>query len=292
MKIFAIVCTLSCLALVCAEPPVHGHNGHSSNGYPSSTALQTPNNNYLPPSTSYGVPSNTNNHYQPRPSSTYGAPSNGHGSNGHGSNGHGSNGHGSNGHYHTSQSSFQAPSQQYGAPSQQYGAPSQQYGAPSQQYGAPSQQYGAPAITGATFKPSSQYGAPSQGHSNGNGYQNGYSNGGSNGYGNGGYEYNEPAKYSFEYQVLDYPSGNDFGHMESRDGDRAVGRYYVLLPDGRKQIVTYEADEKGYRPTITYEDTGNGANGGGNYAASNGYNNNGQFHGDFRVLLFVKQAIF
>lgn len=89
----------------------------------------------------------------------------------------------------------------------------------------------------------------------------------------------EPAKYSFEYQVLDYPSGNDFGHMESRDGDKTVGRYYVLLPDGRKQIVQYEADEKGYRPTITYEDTGNGNNGGGNYAASNGYNNNGQFHG-------------
>lgn len=34
----------------------------------------------------------------------------------------------------------------------------------------------------------------------------------------------------------DYASGNDFGHMESRDGDKTVGRYYVLLPDGRKQV--------------------------------------------------------
>lgn len=58
--------------------------------------------------------------------------------------------------------------------------------------------------------------------------------------------------------------------MESRDGDRTVGRYYVLLPDGRKQIVNYEADQNGYRPSITYEDTGAGANAGGPYPASQG----------------------
>lgn len=58
--------------------------------------------------------------------------------------------------------------------------------------------------------------------------------------GNGGYNYEDanvqPAKYSFEYNVQDFTSGNDFGHMESRDGDRTVGRYFVLLPDGRKQV--------------------------------------------------------
>lgn len=37
--------------------------------------------------------------------------------------------------------------------------------------------------------------------------------------------------------VKDDPSGNDFGHRESRDGTRTEGRYYVLLPDGRKQVV-------------------------------------------------------
>ncbi|XP_041785589.1 pro-resilin-like isoform X1 [Anopheles merus] len=98
--------------------------------------------------------------------------------------------------------------------------------------------------------------------------------------GNGGYNYedanSQPAKYSFEYNVQDFISGNDFGHMESRDGDRTVGRYFVLLPDGRKQVVNYEADQNGYRPTITYEDigTGNGAN------SNNGaYEGNGQFNG-------------
>ncbi|XP_058834464.1 pro-resilin-like [Topomyia yanbarensis] len=106
--------------------------------------------------------------------------------------------------------------------------------------------------------PSAQYGAPS----------------GSGTSGSEGYNYAdanaEPAKYSFEYNVQDSYSGNDFGHMESRDGDRTVGRYYVLLPDGRKQIVNYEADQNGYRPTITYEDTGAGSNGSGGYPNSQG----------------------
>lgn len=138
------------------------------------------------------------------------------------------------------------PSSQYGAPSFGNSAPSSQYGAPSNQYIPPSSNgfnngnnnyqqspsYSAPAVTSAIFKqPSSSYGAPSQN----NGYSSGA--GAASGYGsNGGYENNEPAKYNFEYNVQDYPSGNDFGHMESRDGDRTVGRYYVLLPDGRKQV--------------------------------------------------------
>lgn len=147
------------------------------------------------------------------------------------------------------------PSSQYGAPSFGGSAPSSQYGAPpSNQYIPPSSNgfqggnnnnqyqqqsssssYNAPSVTSAIFKqPSSQYGAPSQ--NNNNGYASS-SGAGSSGYGNGGYENNEPAKYSFEYNVQDYPSGNDFGHMESRDGDRTVGRYYVLLPDGRKQVI-------------------------------------------------------
>lgn len=36
--------------------------------------------------------------------------------------------------------------------------------------------------------------------------------------------------------MQDQASGNDFGHQEKRDGSKTVGRYYVLLPDGRKQV--------------------------------------------------------
>lgn len=63
----------------------------------------------------------------------------------------------------------------------------------------------------------------------------------------------EPAKYEFEYEVNDQEAGLEFGHKESRDGDRATGEYNVLLPDGRKQIVQYEADTDGYKPKISYE---------------------------------------
>lgn len=39
------------------------------------------------------------------------------------------------------------------------------------------------------------------------------------------------------YEVQDAASGNDFGHMEMRQGDVARGSYHVLLPDGRMQKV-------------------------------------------------------
>lgn len=45
---------------------------------------------------------------------------------------------------------------------------------------------------------------------------------------------------------------NDFGHKESRQGYSATGKYYVALPDGRFQTVTYVADAQGYRPTVEY----------------------------------------
>ena len=80
-----------------------------------------------------------------------------------------------------------------------------------------------------------------------------------------------PAKYEFEYMVYDPPSGNDFGHKESRDGEMTRGVYYVLLPDGRRQMVEYEADQDGYRPKITYMQEGNGIGGGaGGYGPSGG----------------------
>lgn len=63
----------------------------------------------------------------------------------------------------------------------------------------------------------------------------------------------EPAHYEFSYEVNDAKSGAQFGHSESRDGDKARGEYNVLLPDGRKQVVQYEADTEGYKPQIRYE---------------------------------------
>uniref|UniRef100_A0A182SG15 Pro-resilin n=1 Tax=Anopheles maculatus TaxID=74869 RepID=A0A182SG15_9DIPT len=63
----------------------------------------------------------------------------------------------------------------------------------------------------------------------------------------------EPAKYEFSYEVDDEDADLSFGHEEMRDGDYTTGKYNVLLPDGRRQIVEYEADHKGYRPKITYE---------------------------------------
>lgn len=53
--------------------------------------------------------------------------------------------------------------------------------------------------------------------------------------------------------MKDEAAGLDFGHQESRDGDVATGEYNVLLPDGRKQVVQYEADSEGYKPKISYE---------------------------------------
>lgn len=56
----------------------------------------------------------------------------------------------------------------------------------------------------------------------------------------------------------DVSSGSEFGHDESRQDEDARGSYHVLLPDGRRQIVEYEADVEGYKPQIRYEETGVG----------------------------------
>ncbi|XP_047474384.1 cuticle protein 7-like [Penaeus chinensis] len=62
-----------------------------------------------------------------------------------------------------------------------------------------------------------------------------------------------PPKYAFEYAVNDPPAGNQFGHSETRDGYRTDGEYFVHLPDGRVQTVTYYADQTGYYPTVHYK---------------------------------------
>jgi len=72
------------------------------------------------------------------------------------------------------------------------------------------------------------------------------------------------ANYQYQYAVLsEGENANEFGHEEERSGHNTRGRYSVLLPDGRLQVVTYTADEKGYRAEVTYEDRGRGGGGGG-----------------------------
>lgn len=63
----------------------------------------------------------------------------------------------------------------------------------------------------------------------------------------------EPSNYEFHYNIQDADEGTQFGHKEFRDGHVTKGQYTVLLPDGRRQIVDYIADEHGYRPSIRYE---------------------------------------
>ncbi|XP_045606803.1 cuticle protein 7 [Procambarus clarkii] len=59
--------------------------------------------------------------------------------------------------------------------------------------------------------------------------------------------------YNFDYKVQDDYTGSHFGHAEAREGYKTQGKYFVHLPDGRIQTVTYYADETGYHPTVTYE---------------------------------------
>ena len=72
--------------------------------------------------------------------------------------------------------------------------------------------------------------------------------------GNPGYgASDEPARYSFDWAVNDGYSGNNYGHSESRDGSLTSGSYYVQLPDGRLQRVTYTVDGYGgYQAEVTY----------------------------------------
>ncbi|XP_069163835.1 cuticle protein 21-like [Procambarus clarkii] len=64
-----------------------------------------------------------------------------------------------------------------------------------------------------------------------------------------------PARYSFSWKVKDDASGNDFGQDETRDGPNTQGSYYVLLPDGRLEKVTYTVNgDSGYVAQVTYED--------------------------------------
>ncbi|XP_064111981.1 pro-resilin-like [Macrobrachium nipponense] len=63
-----------------------------------------------------------------------------------------------------------------------------------------------------------------------------------------------PAQYNFNYAVKDDYSKNDFGHQENRNGYDTKGTYYVQLPDGRLQKVTYYVNgDSGYVAEVSYQ---------------------------------------
>merc|ERR1712048_1233759 len=64
----------------------------------------------------------------------------------------------------------------------------------------------------------------------------------------------EAPKYSYSYSVQDDYSKVNFGANEDRDGYSTSGAYYVALPDGRLQKVTYSVNgEGGYVAEVSYE---------------------------------------
>jgi hypothetical protein len=68
------------------------------------------------------------------------------------------------------------------------------------------------------------------------------------------YQFKQPPQpYTFEYDVQDKESYNDFEHSETSDYNVVTGSYRVALPDGRTQIVTYRADKDGYNADVKYE---------------------------------------
>lgn len=60
--------------------------------------------------------------------------------------------------------------------------------------------------------------------------------------------------YAFSYKVRDQATGDDFSHTQSQTRQATKGEYRVKLPDGRVQIVSYTADENGYKADVKYEE--------------------------------------
>ncbi|XP_068213311.1 uncharacterized protein [Palaemon carinicauda] len=66
-------------------------------------------------------------------------------------------------------------------------------------------------------------------------------------------EINTHPAYSYNYVVVDNDAGVNFAADETRDGHHTHGSYEVLLPDGRKQIVTYTDDGNGLVAEVSYK---------------------------------------
>ncbi|XP_068247449.1 pro-resilin-like [Palaemon carinicauda] len=60
--------------------------------------------------------------------------------------------------------------------------------------------------------------------------------------------------FEYNYAVKDAEKAVDFGHETKSDGEHVTGKYHVLLPDGRTQVVTYTVDhQNGYQPVVEYQ---------------------------------------
>jgi hypothetical protein len=63
-----------------------------------------------------------------------------------------------------------------------------------------------------------------------------------------------PAAYTYNWAVKDDYTNNNYGQEETRDGYATSGAYYVLLPDGRTQKVSYSVNgDGGYVAEVSYE---------------------------------------
>ncbi|CAH0598762.1 unnamed protein product [Chrysodeixis includens] len=66
-------------------------------------------------------------------------------------------------------------------------------------------------------------------------------------------DYHHGENYAFSYTVKDRKTGDDFSHSQQSTGSATNGEYRVRLPDGRMQIVSYTADENGYKADVRYD---------------------------------------
>lgn len=236
--------------------PSEFRSGLSSQyGTPSTVKSLSP-SQFSTPSSQYGTPSS----FSSLPSSQYGTPA----------------------------ARTPALSSVYGSPSRFISTSSSQYGTPlSQRSIIPSSQYGTPSsFSGSNSSPHhglpSTYQRPGSDYTGSNGYSRSHvhdqesyrENAAGNIFGQSysavekgeqyarafsqadGNDISEPAKYDFSYDVSDGDLGVEFGQEESRDGEDINGSFHVLLPDGRRQRVQYTAGQSGYKPTISYENTG------------------------------------
>ena len=54
-----------------------------------------------------------------------------------------------------------------------------------------------------------------------------------------------PPAYNFDWNVYNEYANNNYGHTETRNDKSTSGSYFVALPDGRTQKVTYSVDGYG-----------------------------------------------
>merc|ERR1719154_135731 len=61
-------------------------------------------------------------------------------------------------------------------------------------------------------------------------------------------------QFNYGYSILDNLWGPEHGAKQTRNGDLTEGSYFVDLPDGRRQRVTYSVNgHEGYKAQVTYE---------------------------------------